>query len=198
MRLSTSLLLACCLSTSATIASAENWVFDTADDAHNMLMFQVNHQGFSYSLGFFMDFHGVISLDEDNLENSSVWAEIDTNSVDLAQHETWINNTKDLFFDPENHSTMRFDSTSVKDMGDGMMEIEGDLTIVGVTKSITLDAKLNRIGQYMEVGPKAGFSATTSLDRTEWGVDAILNLIPAQVEIEIQIEAFPEGMDAEH
>lgn len=196
MRQSTSLLLAFCLATSANIAKAENWAFSTAEDAHNMLMFKVSHQGFSNSMGFFTDFHGVISLDENNLENSSVWAEINTNSVDMAQHEVWSNNTRNQFFDPENYSTMRFESTSVTDMGDGSMEIEGDLSIVGITKSITLDAKFNRIGQYMDVGPKAGFSATASLNRTDWGIDAILHLIPEQVDIVIEIEAFPEGMAA--
>jgi len=180
------------------LVEASNWTFSTEADAHNMLMVKVNHQGFSTSMGFFKDFHGVISLDEEDLTNSSVWAEINTASIDFAQHETWNTNTKNLFFDVENHPNMRFESTGVKDLGNGKMEIEGDLSILGITKTVTLNASLNKIGQYMEAGTKAGFSATSSLVRTDWGIDAILHLIPAEVEVVIEIEAFPEDMDTAH
>ena len=190
--------LVICSFIASNFAQAENWKFSTSDDPHNILMFEVDHQGFSTSRGFFTDFHGVLNLDEENLENSSVWAEVNTNSVDIAQHETWTNNTKNMFLDSENHPTMKFQSTSVTDLGDGKMEIVGDLSMVGITKSITMDAKLNRIGQYMDVGQKAGFSATASLTRTDWGIDAILDLIPEQVDIVIEIEAFPEDMAVEH
>lgn len=185
-----------CLTISG-FAQAENWVFNTEEDAHNMLIFTVSHQGFSNSVGIIRDFHGAISLDEENIENSTVWAEINPASVDMAQHEAWTNNTKSMFFDTENFPSMRFESTAINDLGDGAMQIEGELSMVGITKSITLDAKLNRIGQYMDIGPKAGFSATASLDRTDWGIDDILDLIPEGVDIQIEIEAFPELMEKE-
>lgn len=196
---STSLFIAAIFSTTMAYADIEHWTFSTEADAHNMLMFSISHQGFSNSIGFFTEFAGDIYLDEDNLENSSVSAEIDISSIDIAQLEVWNNNTLNTFFDIAEFPSMTFHSTSVEDLGDGNLQIVGDLSLMGITREVSLDARLNRIGQYMDAGRKAGFSAYTKINRTNWGIDELLDLrIGDEVAITIEIESFPADMEVAH
>ncbi len=173
---------------SASTYAVDSFTFDTESAPHNMLMFQIDHQGYSRSIGFFKTFEGNIDLDTDNLKNSSVDAIIDITSLNLAGHEEWSNNTLAVFFKNGALPKANFKSTNVEDKGDGKLMITGDFTLMGVTKSIVLDATLNKAGQSQASGFKAGFSATTELSRKDFGIIAV----PSngdKVTITIEIEA---------
>ena len=173
--------------------SAKTYQFGPTVDAHNMIMFQVNHQGFSRSIGFFTEFSGSLDLHGAELSKSSVTVTISMDSVDLAQHPLWNENTKKFFFDLENHPNMTFASTRVEDLGEGKLTITGDLSLMGVTRPVTLHAQLNKVATDMEVGEKAGFSATTLIKRSDFGMTANLPRIGDEIAITIEIEALEEG-----
>ncbi|MPY24543.1 YceI family protein [Shewanella sp. YLB-07] len=168
--------------------AADNFTFDTKSDPHNMLMFQIDHQGFSHSIGFFNKFEGQIYLDTDNLENSSVDVSIDITSLDIAGDEVWNNRTLAVFFENSRLPTANFRSTKVEDKGNGKLAITGDLTLMGVTKIVVLDATLNKVKQSKSAGLKAGFSATTQLSRKDFGITAVPDN-GNEVSMTIEIEA---------
>lgn len=173
---------------SVTTYAADSFTFDTKSAPHNMLMFQIDHQGYSRSIGFFKTFEGNIELDIDNLANSSVEATIGITSLNLAGNEAWSNNTLAVFFKNGTLPKANFRSTKVEDKGDGKLMITGDFTLMGVTKSVVLDATMNKAGQSQASGYKAGFSATTELSRKDFGITAV----PSngdKVTITIEIEA---------
>ena len=184
------------LSFSSLAQAADTFEFSSKSDAHNMLMFQIDHLGFSRSIGFFQDFEGTIQLDQENLENSTVEANIDINSLDIAAHEEWNQHTKKYFFQNGAMPEMTFKSTKVEDLGDGKLAVTGDLTLMGVTKSLILNATLNKVGDFMDKGIKAGFSATTRLSRKDFGITAI-PFIGDQVQITIEIEASKQVAEEE-
>ncbi|QUM81992.1 YceI family protein [Moritella sp. 5] len=170
------------------VYAVDSFEFDTKSDPHNMLMFQIDHQDYSRSIGFFKKFEGQIELDTENLENSSVEATIDITSLDIAGHEKWGSNTLAVFFKNGKLPTASFRSTKIENNGDGKLIITGNLTLMGVTKSLVLDATLNKTGESQSAGFKAGFSATTQLSRKDFGIIAV----PTngdKVSITIEIEA---------
>jgi len=180
--------LGCALLFSTYAYAVDSFEFDTKSDPHNMLMFQIDHQDYSRSIGIFKKFEGQIELDTENLENSSVEATIDITSLDIAGHEKWSNNTLAVFFKNGKLPTAHFRSTKIESKGYGKLIITGDLTLMGVTKSLDLDVTLNKAGQSQSAGFKAGFSATTQLSRKDFGIIAV----PTngdKVSITIEIEA---------
>ena len=167
-------------------SQAQTFSFSPEQDPHNFLMLQVPHQVFSTSIGFFRTFEGTIQLDQANLENSTVEVVIDLDSIDFAGHEEWNTNAKNAMFKLPEFPQMTYKSVSVEDLGDGKMKVNGELTLLGVTQPVVLDAQLNAIADYFGT-PKAGFSATTELTRADFGITAMgggKQPIPVTIEIE--------------
>ena len=187
MRLS-SLLLAATLAVAPMAASAAPYVLDKS---HAHVKFEVGHLGFSTVHGQFRSFDAQIDFDPGNVEATKVSFQIDAASVDTF----WEARDKHIrgkdFFDAENHPTITFVTTSVKPTGSDTADVTGDLTIRGVTKPITMQAKLNKIGP-SPFNPSltiAGFTVTGEIDRTEFGVSyaapAVSAIIPIQLELEM-------------
>ncbi len=157
------------------------------DTVHTQILFSVNHLGFSTSTGSSVDFEGGFSFDENAVESSSAYAEIQIGSIEFND-EVW-NDTMlgKMWFDLSNFPTMTFKSTQVTSTGEGTMLVIGDLTLKGITRPVTLDVILNKVGEQMGV-PKAGFSATAIIDRTEFGMSTFAPMIGSEVKIIIQVE----------
>lgn len=169
----------------APFATAADYKFDTV---HTQILFSVSHLGFSTSTGAFVDFDGELSFDPDKAEEASVSVEVETKSIDM-NNDTWNDHLSGAkWFDVKTYPEMTFKSTSVKKTGDKTMDITGDLTIKGVTKPIVLNATLNKIGKAFGKD-RIGFDATATIDRTEFGMDASLPGIPADVLLRITVEA---------
>lgn len=169
----------------STLAWADDYAFDTA---HTQVFFTLNHMGFSNSTGQFTEFDGGFTFDAKDFSKSSVEVSIDIASLDLSNHEKWRGHViGEDFFDAEAHPKMTFKSTAVKKTGDDTFAVTGDLTIKGVTKPTVLNVKFNKAGEAFGK-EKAGFSATTTIDRTEFGVDAYAPAVGAEVEIRIEVE----------
>lgn len=101
------------------------------------------------------------------------------------------------FFDVENHPEMTFKSTAVEVTGEDTANITGDLTILGVSKPVTLAVKHNKSGEHPFNGKfMSGFSATTTINRSEWGMNYGLPAVGDAVEIRIEVEGIREDGEA--
>ena len=144
--------------------SAGTW---TIDQTHSTVGFTVRHLVVSKVRGRFQAFTGAITVSEDG--TPSVNAEIDVASIttDNEQRDGHLK-TAD-FFEVEKYPTATFTSTSVKADG-GDFVVTGDFTLHGVTKSIDLKLEFNGVNAGMGNGPVAGFEASTTINRKDFGI----------------------------
>lgn len=145
--------------------SAGTW---NIDPVHSTVAFIVRHLGVSNLRGNFRTFEGSLDIGENPLE-SKVSVSIDTSSVDTgdANRDGHLRGTD--FFDVEQHKQIVFNSTSVEADGDAY-KVNGDLTVNGVTKPVTLQLTFNGTSPDPWGGTRAGFGATTSVSRNDFGV----------------------------
>jgi len=138
------------------------------DPVHSEVSFVVRHMMVSKVRGRFDTFEGTIITAEDPLK-SSVTASVDLNSINTGapQRDDHIRSAD--FFEVEKHPTMTFTSTEVRADGDGLL-LDGDLTLKGVTKPVTFNLEVNGFGLDAYGGTRVGFSATTEINRHDWGV----------------------------
>lgn len=168
------------------------WNIDTA---HSAIHFSVRHMVVSKTRGRFGKWSGQIQLDNDNFEKASVAIDIDPASVDTADAQRDGHLRSADFFDVEKFPKATFKSTRVTGNGDGKLTIAGDLTVHGVTKSVTLNATYEGTGKDPWGGERIGFSATTTINRLDFGVsfnkalDAGGVLVGEKVELNLEVEA---------
>ena len=170
----------------------------TIDASHTLVEFAVKHMMIATVKGRFGEVSGTIVLDEASLENSSVEVEIDAASIDTGAEDRDTHLRSADFLDVENHPTITFRSRRVEgayaEAGD-RFKVIGDLTIRGTTLEVTLDATFEGTGQDPWGGQRAGFRATTEIDRRDWGLrwnQALETggvLVGNSVKIEIEAQA---------
>jgi polyisoprenoid-binding protein YceI len=169
-------------------AAVETYVIDPV---HSSVGFKVRHF-LTKVPGSFTTFSGTITVDRDNLENSSVVAKIDVGSVTTGTEKRDNHLKSPDFFDVAKFDSITFTSTSWKKTGDATFDVTGDLTIHGVTKSVVLKVDLLGFGPGMMGAQLSGWDATTTIDRTDFGVDGPAMLGKAlgnEVAVTISIEA---------
>ncbi len=164
------------------------------DPSHTRLGFAARHMAVSKVRGQFTEFGGTLELAEDPAD-SKVSVTIQPGSVD-TRDETRDNHLRtNDFFDVETHPTWTFVSTAIRPVNATEWKVDGDLTIRGVTRPVTLDATLEGVVQDPYGNHRVGFSATTSIDRDEFGVSfhAVMEagglVVGKKVDIEIEAEA---------
>lgn len=172
---------------SHSFAAAEKYNFDKL---HTQIVFFADHLGFSHSSGKFLGFDGHFTFDREHPENSDVEITIDTNSVNMDD-EKWDEHLKSAdFLNVEKFPTMTFKSTGITVTGDNTADITGDLTLLGVTKPVVLKVIHNKSGTSPYGGEyKAGFSATTTIKRSDFGMEYGLPAVGDNVDIRIEVEA---------
>lgn len=175
-------------------AAPEKFVLDKP---HTQILFEVNHLGFVQSIGKFTNYEGVIQFDEKDPKNSSVEATIQTASLDLND-EKWNEHMKSPdFFDVQKYPTMTFKSTGIQVTGEHTANITGDLTLHGVTKPVVLAAVHNATGKHpMMDRTEAGFSATTTIKRSDFGMGYGTPMVGDEVKIRLEVEAYKEDKTA--
>jgi polyisoprenoid-binding protein YceI len=179
----------------ATVASAAPQSFKL-DPNHTFAVFRVNHLGYSTMIGAFNEISGQLTLDQDQLDNSTVEITLNTTSVDTNHQKRDDHLRSPDFFNAVEFPEMTFKSTSVKTTGDNTMEIAGDLTLLGETKPVTLEAVLNKVAEHPIPSYNgvvvAGFSASTSLKRSDFGMNYALEGIGDQIDILLEAEFHAE------
>ena len=167
------------------------WAFDPA---HSSVEFVVRHLMMAKVRGGFNDFSGTIEIG-DSPETSSVEVEIKVASIATRDAQRDGHLTSPDFFDAEAYPTMSFRSTAVRDEGANHYAVDGDLTIKGVSKPVTLDLRYHGTARDPWGNDKAVFSAETEVDREEWGLtwnQALETggvLVGRSAKIEIEVEA---------
>ncbi len=162
----------------------------TIDPTHTATVFNWNHFGFSTPSANFSDIQGTISVDNAKPANSSVnvtipLASLNTNVKALDDHLK----TPD-FFDAAKYPNITFKSTKVQSLGNSKYKITGNLTVKDVTKPVVLDAVLNKQGEHpMTKAQSIGFDATTSFDRSAFGVGAYVPNVGDKITVNITTEA---------
>ena len=159
------------------------------DNNHNNIVWKISHFGFSSPSGKILEAEGGFFLDEKNPEKSSVSIVMQMNSISsgIAKFDNHLKNED--FFDVKNFPTAKFVSKKIEFKASRMAKINGDLTIKGITKNITLNARLNKIGISPITQKKtAGFSVSTSFNRSDFGINFGLPNIANLVKIDIEIE----------
>lgn len=179
-------------------AKAETMTYEF-EKPHTQVIFFADHLGFSHSEGKFLDFEGHLTLDTADPTKSEAEVTIQTDSLRMDT-EKWEDHLKNEdFFNVAEFPVMVFKSTGIVMTGDDTADVTGDLTMLGVTKPVTLKTKLNKLGKHpMNNKDVAGFSATAMIDRSEWGMSYGLPMMSPEVEIRIEVEAhaMENGNDA--
>ncbi len=143
--------------------------------------------------GKFTDFSGQIVTGSDPLE-SSVTAEIDLTSIDTGNVDRDNHIRSADFFEVDTHTTMTYRSTGIRADGDDYV-LDGELTLKGVTKPVSLQLELGGFGPDAYGGTRAGFTATGEIKRSDFGVDfnAVLEtggvVVSDKVNLSLEIEA---------
>lgn len=167
-------------------AEVENY---TLDKPHTQIVFIASHLGFSRSFGKFTDYSGSFVFDRGQPEKSSVEVTIQTGSLDLDDAK-WNEHMKGAdFFNVEKFPQMTFKSTGITVLSETTADITGDLTLLGVTKPVTLHATFNKAEKF-PFGEKyvAGFSALAKLKRSDFGMTYGLPGVSDEIDIMIEVE----------
>ncbi len=138
------------------------------DPVHSEVSFVVRHMMVSKVRGRFDKFEGTIVTAPDPLQ-SSVTATVDLSSVNTGEPNRDNHIRSADFFEVESHPHLTFRSTGVRPDGDDFL-LDGDLTIRGTTKPITLKLEVNGFGPDAFGGTRAGFSASGEINRNDFGV----------------------------
>jgi len=174
--------------------SANHWEIDPA---HTRVEFGVKHMMFTTVRGRFAELEGAIELDPSSPEASSVRVDIPAAGIDTGLEARDEHLRSPDFFDVGNHPTIRFRSSRVTgslELG-GEFEVEGELTIRGVTREVTLTGTFEGTGADPWGGTRAGFSASTTIDRRDYGLtwnqalEAGGILVGNDVKISLQVQA---------
>ncbi|RFS87150.1 polyisoprenoid-binding protein [Actinomadura spongiicola] len=138
------------------------------DPAHSEVTFVIRHL-MTKVRGTFTEFSGSVQIAEE-LAESTATAEIKVASLDTrnADRDAHVR-TADVL-DVENHPTMTFVTTGVR-AEDGEYYLDGDLTIKGVTRPVSLEVEFNGVAEDPWGGTRAGFSASTTINRKDWGIE---------------------------
>ncbi len=175
-------------------APTEKYSFDKL---HTQIFFSVSHLGFSYSQGKFTDFDGSFSFNPEKPETSAVDVTIKTDSLTMDS-DAWETHLKgEDFFNIEKFPTMTFKGTKIEKTGDNTGTLTGDLTLLGVTKPVTLDVIYNKSGIHpYSKKYVSGFSATGALNRSDYGMTFGLPGIGDEINISIEVEGIREEPSA--
>ena len=183
-------LIAAALAFGATGAFAAPEAY-TLDPSHSQVVFSYNHLGFSTTYGMFSGFEGEIMFDAEDPAASSVNVSMPVMSMFTGWEKREEHFMSDDFFGASEGDMITFTSTGIEVTGDNTANITGDLTMNGVTKSVVLDTTLNQKADAhpMNNKPWLGFDASTTLLRSDFGVDKFAPYVSDEVEVKISIEA---------
>lgn len=158
------------------------------DPSHGYILFSYSHLGLSRPTVGFNAFDATLDYNADAPENSRIEVVIDATSIDsrVAKFNQHLNS--DDFFNTAEHDEITFNSTAIEMLDDDSFKVTGDLTIKGITKSVTLDATIVKKQHPMKGVPAIGVSASSLLLRSDWDLAAYAPAVSDEVELKIEVE----------
>lgn len=161
----------------------------TLDPDHTYVLWHISHFGFSSQSGKWYA-EGSLVIDKDKPQNSKVTATIKMANIITGIPELDSHLKGKLFFDVAQYPTATFVSNKVDVTGKTTANVQGILTLHGVAKPITLKVKLTKVGKSPITDKMtAGFSATTKIKRSDFGINTLLPGLSDDVTLDIEAEA---------
>ena len=141
------------------------------DPTHSEIGFKVKHMMFTNVSGKFDNYEASITSEDNNFENATISFSGDINSINTANTDRDNHLKSADFFDGENHPKLIFNSTSFKKIDDEDFELTGDLSIRGVSKSVTFPVEFSGIMTDPWGNTKVGLNIAGKINRKDWGLN---------------------------
>jgi len=180
------LLTACAIAATAPAWGAADG-FDL-DPAHTYPSFEINHLGFSVMRGSFLSTSGSLSYDEAS-RTGSVKATIDAASISTGYAKLDEHLRSKDFFDVDKYPTLSFASDTFKLEADKPVTVSGTLTMLGVTKPVSLNVQPTQCAKRMGTDYVCGAIVTGAIKRSDWGLSAYVPYVSDDVKIQVEVEA---------
>jgi polyisoprenoid-binding protein YceI len=169
-------------------AAQDTWQLDPP---HSSAQFSVRHLGVSTVRGAFTKVSGSVVYDAANLNKSSIQAIIDASSVDTRVEMRDNDLRSPRFLDAQKYTTITFQSKKVEAAGADKLKVTGDLIIHGVAKEVVLDVDGPTPSIKDPMGKdrlRMGASATTKINRTDFGVSGLPGIVGDEITITLDVE----------
>jgi polyisoprenoid-binding protein YceI len=169
------------------VAAVQKFDIDTM---HTQASFTYDHFGFSNPTGRLEQIKGSIELNQQDWGKSKVSVTMPLSGLHTGVEKLDAHLKSADFFDAEKNPDITFKSTKVEKTGEKTLKVTGDMTAHGVTKPVTLDVKINKIGENkMMATQSAGFEADAHIKRSDWGVAAYAPAVSDEVHIHLTVSA---------
>jgi polyisoprenoid-binding protein YceI len=160
------------------------------DPVHSRVVFDVDHAGFSASMGVLSGPSGELRFDADTWEGASVEVAMPLATLDFGDADWNATMLGRRWFNANAHPLIAFRSTRIEPVDALQARVHGELTVRGKTVPVVLEVRRNAVKRHpLTLRRTAGFSATTTLDRNDFGLDASPSMIGATVRVRIEVEA---------
>ena len=179
------------LEPAANIGDAPSGVYKS-ESGHAYIAMSYDHQGYAKPILRWGAFDATVNVDSENPENSSLSVVIDAASIDTGVDAFDQHLQGEKFFNVTQYPTINFTSTSMEQLVQGRGKVTGDLTIKDITKPVTLDVTLNKVGKHFSSKKDIfGISAKTTIRRDDFGV-GLYNIVGQEVAVQIEVEFLKE------
>ena len=174
----------------------------TLDLGHAYVGFEIEHMGFARTVGQFRSFDGAFLIDEAAPENSKISFVVDVASLDSNHPARDAHVLNPDFLDVEKHPTMMFESTGVTMLTPTRGKLHGELTLLGVTKPLTLDFTMVQDRTYPAFIPNydeiraVGFEVEGAVLRLDHGMDGV-SFLGSPVGREVKVKAYFDLVDCD-
>jgi polyisoprenoid-binding protein YceI len=173
---------------SSTAFAADPYVIDPN---HTQVQYSYSHFGYSHITGRFTKVEGDFLFDAKDPTKSSIQVHVPIDSISVGVPDLDKELVSETFFDAGKFPLATFQSTSVTSAGPNKLAVAGDLTIHGVTKPVTLDVTINNIGMHPMRGvPGAGFDATATIKRSDFGISKFVPNVSDEVTLHVTMETY--------
>jgi polyisoprenoid-binding protein YceI len=179
-------LTALLLALSTTTALADNYAIDPV---HSTDVFKIKHLNVAYVYGRINGPEGKIAYDPAKPEATTFDVTLKSDNIDTGNTQRDNHLKSPAFFNAKEFPTLTFKSTSTKKLDDKNLEVTGDLTLHGTTKSITVKIEVVGTGPGVpQTGPVAGFETTFTINRSDYGMKEFAGMIGDEVTFTISLE----------
>lgn len=158
------------------------------DPVHSTVIFQCKHVNTSYAFGRFDDVQGTFTIDDENAGASRVDIAIKVDSLDTNSKQRDEHLKGPDFFDAKSFPTATFKSTAVRKSAATTYSVTGDLSIHGVTKSVTFPMELVGRNEVPQMGTVAGFYGELTIQRADFGIKYMPEMLGNDVKLFLSVE----------
>jgi polyisoprenoid-binding protein YceI len=162
------------------------------DPVHSTAIFRIKHANVSFFSGRFNEPGGSFTLDEADPTKSSFNIVLTADKVDTANDQRNGHLKSPDFFNAKQYPTIEFKSTSVKKAEGNVLHVTGNLTMHGVTKSITVPVELTGKGQFPAGVQRAGVEATFVVKRSDFGMSKMLEALSDDVKVVVGLSGMKQ------